>query len=112
MSMDVTIGRTRYRVSWEHKQRGTGRLWTHSGAVYHELIYCPSAEIKGYTLCRIFRVVKKNLRQGLLRPEILASGTSFCSIKDVFNKTTGRKISLTRALERLFPSFQENMEQL
>lgn len=46
----------------------------------------------GQTLCRII-----DLETG----EILAQGTAFCSLKDNFNRNTGRKVSLKKALEKL-----------
>lgn len=47
------------------------------------------------TRCKVFEFAENNL------PRTVAEGMTICSLKDNFCKATGRRIALTRALEKM-----------
>lgn len=81
--MKVNIESDTYKVRWRH-QRVPDPL-----------------HINGVTTCTIERVNGNN------KYKTVATGETYCSFKDAYNKNTGRKIALTRALQKLFPSITE-----
>lgn len=75
--LKITIDNTSYEIEFEHKQFEPPRLITNGGALHF---------IRGATICRVIHADKSDV------------AVARCSCADQFNKATGRKISLTRAL--------------
>ncbi len=72
-------------------------LWKHSRQSNHIS--------RGKTKCSIVKLYKDE-NTPLVRL-LIGTGETYCSSKDSYNKDVGRKISLTRALQKIFPSNKE-----
>lgn len=60
-----------------------------------------------YTLCTLYRLMPDG-GEGKFTASIIASSKARCSPEDNFNKETGRKISLTRLLNKQYPRLKDN----
>jgi len=80
----------KYRVYFKHYPNEKGEI----------ILDFPVTPYKGYTECYI-------VEEDATGVEIsVNSGVAFCSIHDQFLKTTGRKVSLTRALAKFNKFFR------
>lgn len=61
-----------------------------------------SSDSRGTTYADIFSKDVK-IEKGVENRKPLARGVTFCSTSDNFNRITGRKIALSRALLNMFP---------
>lgn len=82
MPHKVTVEGKTYGVSFDHQQ------WE------------DHPEYNGVTICKIFDYSGPKSDSP---PPIILETEAFCSKKDQFNKHLGRKVSLGRAVQRLFP---------
>ena len=78
--MKVTLGNRRFLIDWSHAHFTPRSL---PGGI----------EVAGSTTCIITPEDEQEDAIGIL-------GVAWCSTQDIFEKETGRKVSLTRALER------------
>lgn len=102
--MEITSGELHYKITWRHF-RGSeadtllGFLNPELIPVLHTRDKSPKDLISDITMCEI-----KNLNGWLG-----AKGYAFCSVKDIFNKEKGRKLSLRRALKTFSKDFSTHV---
>lgn len=86
--IDVKHGDFTYSIRWNHQPESPRVLITELEDG-HNMV----SEVAGHTQCTVWQMDDSE--------PIVHEGYALCSVKDTYNKETGRKVSLARAIQDL-----------